>query len=72
MTLSLKNHVNVASKNNKQKEKKKFIVVILKVTDPKIPGFRAGSGVGSGSDSGSVSQRYDSADPYQYVTNPQH
>jgi hypothetical protein len=47
--LSLKNDVNVASKSTvmSEKNKKKFLVAILKVTDS-----------GSGSESGSVNQRY--------------
>jgi hypothetical protein len=46
---------------NKQKKLKLFLVAILKVTD-EIAG------------SGSVSQRYGSADPYPYqnATDPQH
>jgi hypothetical protein len=58
----LTNYVNVAAKSNKQKKcgkKNKFLVVILEFT---------------GSESGSVSQRYGSADPdpdpYQNVTDP--
>ncbi len=58
---SLKNEVSVAIKNKKQT---KFFVAVSKVVLTKIAGFG----------SGSVSQRYESANPdlYQNVTDPQH
>jgi hypothetical protein len=64
--LSLKNDVKVPSKSNKEKKfrKKLFFVDVLKVTDEK------NSRIGSGS----ISQRYGSADqdPSQNFMDPQH
>jgi hypothetical protein len=53
----LKNKVNLPSKSNKQKnlEKNKFVVAILKVTDGKI------AGAGAGSESGYVPKCHGSA-----------
>ncbi len=68
--LSLKNEINVPLKNKKQKNLKKFCCCLL-------PSWRSLTKIaGSGSASGSISQRHGSAnadpDPRQNFMDPQH
>ncbi len=58
----------VSYKKKKYGEGKK-IVCTLKPLKKRVV---SGVGSGSGARSGSISQRYGSADPYQNVTDPQH